>query len=451
MIISVCLTIALCASMIFIMILIKKNRLSRKEVSSLKKILADMSKSLKDTETIPTVGSKPAGVTDTPAAAASAPGTPSLLKQKVMSLVAKYRKDITEEDLPKIQAELKAFFDAQPRQPYYLMMDRRYEKEDKRLVIIGDTHCDYNSLAALFEKLSLSEYDYFEKATFIFLGDYLDRGWILFEYLMLLVGFKKLLGDRCILMKGNHELIQYKEETGKLESLVYPSQTCPTLNDYCGTDKEFLAKFANYFSTLPYYILLKTSKGTDLLVHGGIPRDVVMDKCTISHESGEMLVSGGDQVREMALENMIWADPRKEKFKLQGGGSRFEFGQDQFEQFAAANKIDRIFRSHEPVENGVESFFGDRLFTIFSNGGTKNSSTGYPEVENPVFAIMGLEGEVRFESIFFKKVTVSEGRYTTLNSLLYMEEKAEGDFSLDLEDLHLNNEFYVINQPIDKV
>ena len=56
--------------MIFIMILIKKNRLSRKEISSLKKILADMSKSLKDTETIPTLENKPAELTDAPAAAA---------------------------------------------------------------------------------------------------------------------------------------------------------------------------------------------------------------------------------------------------------------------------------------------------------------------------------------------------------------------------------------------
>ena len=368
-----------------------------------------------------------------------------LLKHKVLTLVAKYRKDINEEDLPRIQAELKAFFDSQPRQPYYLLMDRRYEKEDKRLVIIGDTHCDYNSLAALFDKLSLSAYDYFDNATFIFLGDYLDRGNILFEYLMLLVGFKKLLGDRCIFMKGNHELIVYNEVSGKLESLVRPAETSVTLNTYCGGDKEFLAKFANYFANLPYYILLKTAKGTDLLVHGGIPRDAIMEKCTILHDTGEMLVAGDDKIREMALDNMIWADPRSDRFKLQGGGSRFEFGYEQFEQFVIANKIDRIFRSHEPVQNGVETFYNNRLYTVFSNGGTKNSVTGYPEVMNPVVAIMGVDGEVRFESIYFKKVIYNKG-YTELKALLYMEEDASSNFSLELDELHLNNEFYVINQ-----
>ena len=448
MILPICLTIALCLSIGLNMILIKKNRLSRKEISSVKKIIAELSKSIKDTQTVPSVEKGPDGpgyVPTVPAAPDEKASSDHLLKQKVLSLVARYRKDINEEDLPKVQSELKAFFDSQPRQPYYLLMDRRYEKEDKRLVIIGDTHCDYNSLAALFEKLSLSAYDYFDNATFVFLGDYLDRGGILFEYLMLLVGFKKLLGDRCIFMKGNHELIEYNETAGKLESLVRPAETSSTLNTYCGSDKEFLSKFADYFSNLPYYILLKTSRGTDLLVHGGIPRDAIMDKCTISHDTGEMLVEGDDRIREMALDNMIWADPRSERFKLQGGGSRFEFGYEQFEHFVTANKIDRIFRSHEPVQNGVEAFYNDRLYTVFSNGGTKNSVTGYQEVENPVVAIMGVDGEVRFESLFFKKVAVNQG-YTVLNALLYMGEDASEDFSMQLDDLHLNNEFYVINQ-----
>ena len=410
-----CLIVTLCVSILINMILIKKNRLSRTEIASLKKALAELAKSLKETQTIPVSASAPSKTAGTPEKTLKEPSkteTPGLLKQKVLALVAKYRKDLDEKDLPKVQNELKAFFDAQPRQPYHLLLDRRYEKDDKRLIIIGDTHCDYTSLAGIIEKLSLSEYDYFDKATFVFLGDYLDRGNILFEYLMLLVGFKKLLGDRCIFLKGNHELIQYQEDTGKLESKVYPAETCHTLNTYCGSDKEFLSKFADYFSNLPYYILLKTAKGTDLLVHGGIPRDTVIDQCTLSHETGELLTSDDNKVREIVLNNMIWADPRVEKSKLQGGGSRFEFGRDQFEHFVTANKIDRIFRSHEPVENGVQSFYENRLYTVFSNGGVKNPMTGYPGVENPVVAIMGIDGEVRFESIFFKKVKVTIQRST---------------------------------------
>ena len=113
------------------MILIKKNRPSRTEISSIKKTVAELSKSIKDTQTVPSVEKGPDGPGHVP----GVPATPDekassnhLLKQKVLALVAKYRKDINEEDLPKVQSELKDFFDSQPRQPYYLLIDRRYDK-----------------------------------------------------------------------------------------------------------------------------------------------------------------------------------------------------------------------------------------------------------------------------------------------------------------------------------
>ena len=55
MIVTICLTIALCVSLILNMILIKKNRLSRTEISSIKKTVAELSKSIKDTQTVPSV------------------------------------------------------------------------------------------------------------------------------------------------------------------------------------------------------------------------------------------------------------------------------------------------------------------------------------------------------------------------------------------------------------
>lgn len=399
--------------------IIKNNRLSRREQSQIRKEITDLSRMMKRTE---------------------APVTP--LKKKVLSLVAKYRKDIEEEDLPRVRAYLKTFFDAQPGQPYYRVMDLREETEDNRLVIIGDTHCDFPSLCAIFEKLALSEYDYFEKATFIFLGDYLDRGAIFFEYIMLLAEFKTLLGSRCILMKGNHELIRYEEASGQLESLVYPANTCPLLNDYCGEDKEFLRKFASYFSHLPYYILLKTRKGTDLLVHGGIPRDMYLDRCSISPETGEMLVDG--DILSVVLDNMIWSDPRHDARKIQGGSSRFEFGREQFEAFAERSRVDRLFRSHEPVENGMEAYYDGRLYTIFSNGGAQNAITGYPDVVNPVFAIFSAEGDVRFESVYFKKFVAVSG-LSTYSTVLYNGGPAT-DIGPIPEVLHLNEEFYIINK-----
>lgn len=428
----------------------KQNRLSSTEIKEVKKAMSNLSGSIKVSQTMtredvpepvaPMAGRWPRMF----GWSRPAPVAPSPLKQKALALVKKYRKDIDVPDLPRVQAEMKAFFRSQPKQPYYRVMDLRAEKEDRRLVIIGDTHCDYNSLAAIIDKLSVSSYDYFEKATFIFLGDYLDRGNILFEYLMLLIGFKKLLGERCILMKGNHELISFDPATQELESKVDPSDSCPVLNQYCGTDKEFLSLFASYFADLPTYILLKSKKGTDLLVHGGIPRDIYLDRCHILPDTGEMRVNGDEYVKRQILDNMIWADPRAEKNKLQGGGSRFEFGEEQFLRFAKANKIDRIFRSHEPVNNGIKTFYGDRVVTIFSNGGRDNPMTGYPYVDNPAFGIMGIDGEMRYESVHLKKCSVKYG-FSDFSTYLYMGKEADPGFGRKIEEPHLNDEFHVIN------
>lgn len=428
---------------------IKHNKLSSAEIKEVKKALSSLSCSIRDSHTMtqedlhePSVymaGSWPRII----GWSRPEPSKPSQLKQKALALVKKYRKDIDVPDLPRVQAEMKSFFRSQKKQPYYRLMDLRSETDDRRLVIIGDTHCDYNSLAAIIEKLSVSSYDYFEKATFIFLGDYLDRGNILFEYLMLLINFKKLLGDRCILMKGNHELISFDTGLRELQSKVYPSDSCPLLNEYCGTDKDFLSMFADYFSNLPTYILLKTRKGTDLLVHGGIPRDIYIDRCHIDPETAELQVKG-DFTREQILDNMIWADPRAEKSKLQGGGSRFEFGEEQFLRFAVQNKIDRIFRSHEPTNNGIKSFYGNRVTTIFSNGGSENNMTGYQNVDNPAFGIMGVDGEIRYESIHIKKCSVKHG-LSDFSTYLYMGKVADAGVVSDTVSPHLNDEFHLIN------
>ena len=360
----------------------------------------------------------------------------------VAALLDELNQSIEVEDLPEFRRQMKDFFGTQGHGPYFLTLDLSGETEDVRTVIIGDTHCDPTSLSAILQKLLLSEYDYFGRGRIVFLGDYLDRGDIFFEHFRLLVGLKKLMGDRCILLKGNHELIEFDKHTKLLDSMVYPSNTCPLLNEYCGEDKEFLSQFADYVTNLPYYILLKTKRGVDLLVHGGIPRDRYLDLCSISPDTGEMILSGQPSVLDAVLDNMIWSDPKAAPFKVQGPSARFSFGRDQFAHFMEKNHLNRLFRSHEPVENGVESFYDDRLFTIFSTGGAENGYTGYPDVLNPVFGILSVDGEIRFESIFLRRVSVQNGA-SSFETMLYMGRKAEmGAFPPG--DLHLNPEFFVI-------
>ena len=140
-------------------------------------------------------------------------------KEMVLNAVINRGIEIQPEDLPRVEEEMLSYFEECKNEDYFIdinsvqyyqLLDLR-EQADVRVVIIGDVHCDYKSLAAILLKLSVSEYDYFEKAYFVFLGDYLDRGCALFEPLLLLMDLKKILGDRLFMLRGNHEMIDYDE------------------------------------------------------------------------------------------------------------------------------------------------------------------------------------------------------------------------------------------------
>lgn len=76
-----------------------------------------------------------------------------------------------------------------------------------RQIIIGDVHGCYDELVALLLKIKFDD----RKDRILFLGDYTDRGPKSYEVYKLLRGLKLDMGNRCVLLYGNHEdlIIQY--------------------------------------------------------------------------------------------------------------------------------------------------------------------------------------------------------------------------------------------------
>lgn len=355
----------------------------------------------------------------------------STKREQVLSFLQDCRKDIEVDDLPNFVGWLSAFFESQSDSAYYQMLDL-CGQGDTRVVVVGDTHCDLNSLSNILAKLCMSsDYDYFEKGYIVFLGDYIDRGEVLFEYLRLLIEIKVLLGDRCILLKGNHELIGFNQSEQLLNSCVIPSNTCPLLNEYCADNKHFLRLFADYFNSLPCYLWLRQNVGNTLLVHGGIPRHCYLDQFEIVPQTGEMLCDTVEMQNNI-LDNMLWGDPCDRDFVIQSSDRRFYFGKNHFEAFAEKTGVYRVIRSHEPVQYGVRPFYDGRLYTIFSNGGEDNSDTGYPNVKNPVFAILMPDGTPIFESIHYRLL---------LKPVIYHNNNKMNTDVVTAEQYHLNKEF----------
>ncbi len=347
-------------------------------------------------------------------------------RDQVLDAVRNRSYVICEEDLPNVKEDLLNYFEQYTNSDYFKSFDSKdyyrfidlRAKPTARVVVVGDIHCDYPSLAAILLKLSTSDYDYFSNAYFIFLGDYIDRGSALFEPLLLLKDLKEILGDRMIMLKGNHESIEYDELKQILKPRVLPHETCDCLNKYCGNDKNFLKQFATFYSTLPTYVYLKTEGRNMLLTHAAIPRDMFIDKISFDEQNGAMVFSTNTLVEErLSMRNkickdMIWGDPSPYNEKIQVDG-RFEFGRKQFDRWISRNPIDLLLRSHEEAANGYTPFFDDRLFTIFSTGGTENPQTGYPKVQ-PAFSI------------------IQNDQFIIENSFIYLVRKETGTKNINL-------------------
>ena len=73
--------------------------------------------------------------------------------------------------------------------------------QNKRVVIITDVHGCYEECVSLLEKLD------FDKSCdmLINLGDTIDRGPKIYEVFAFFRALKEEMGDRCILIRGNHE------------------------------------------------------------------------------------------------------------------------------------------------------------------------------------------------------------------------------------------------------
>lgn len=371
-------------------------------------------------------------------------------REMVIKAIISRSHEIQIEDLPRVEDEMLAYFENFKNEDYfkdinsvqyYQMLDIR-EKLDSRVVVVGDVHCDYKSLVAILLKLSVSEYDYFEKGFFVFLGDYLDRGGALFEPLLLFMDLKRILGDRLIMLRGNHELIDYDEEKQELVGNVLPLDSVPCLNEYCIENKAFLKSFAYFYRTLPTYVYLKVADQNILLTHGSIPRQIFLDVFKYDEETGAIIFSDDQisklnmdilDVRNVILTDMIWGDPSNDSEKCQVKG-RFEFGSKQFEAYAEKNKLNRVYRSHEPVDEGYESFFNDCLCTIFSTGGFMNEQSGYLGVE-PAFAIINADGSYNIENSFLYHVTIEDEVDVSYNlySGKLMKHKIINKYSLNPE------------------
>ena len=162
---------------------------------------------------------------------------------------------------------------------------------DGNVVIFGDIHGQFHDLLDIFEQTGLPSRD----RTFLFLGDYVDRGDNNVEVMAYLMTLKLAFPNNVFLLRGNHET----------EGCLYsPARDAyKTYKEYLSKyDKEIIEKLLDLFTVMP---LAAKVNGLYFCCHGGIdPKMQSFDDI-----NSERVFRFKREPRSGLLLQLLWNDP----------------------------------------------------------------------------------------------------------------------------------------------
>ncbi|KAH0792767.1 Serine/threonine-protein phosphatase 4 catalytic subunit [Histomonas meleagridis] len=210
------------------------------------------------------------------------------------------------------------------------------------LTVCGDTHGQFFDLLELFAIGGQCP-----DTNYLFLGDYVDRGYYSVETFLLLLSLKVRYPNRITLLRGNHESRQTTQAYGFYDEVIRK------YNDSTVWDL-----FNKVFDLLP---LCAVIGGKIFCVHGGLsPLLTSVDQIQRLDRKKEIPERG-------PICDLLWSDPDNvPSFTISPRGAGYLFGDNAVRQFNRNNKLDLILRAHQLAEEGYVEWFNRKLFTVWS-------------------------------------------------------------------------------------
>nr|CAD7399020.1 unnamed protein product [Timema cristinae] len=210
------------------------------------------------------------------------------------------------------------------------------------VTVCGDVHGQFHDLMELFRIGGRSP-----DTNYLFMGDYVDRGYYSVETVTLLVALKVRYRERITILRGNHESRQITQ--------VY------------GFYDECLRKYGNanvwkFFTDLFDYLpLTALVDGQIFCLHGGLSPSID----TLDH------IRALDRLQEVPHEgpmcDLLWSDPDdRGGWGISPRGAGYTFGQDISETFNHSNGLTLVSRAHQLVMEGYNWCHDRNVVTIFS-------------------------------------------------------------------------------------
>ncbi|KAI0875843.1 serine/threonine-protein phosphatase pp2a catalytic subunit [Hypoxylon argillaceum] len=210
------------------------------------------------------------------------------------------------------------------------------------VTVCGDIHGQFHDLMELF-KIGGPNPD----TNYLFMGDYVDRGYYSVETVTLLVALKIRYPQRITILRGNHESRQITQVYGFYDEC---------LRKYGNAN--VWKFFTDLFDFLPLTALIDNQI---FCLHGGLSPSIdTLDN-----------IRALDRIQEVPHEgpmcDLLWSDPDDRcGWGISPRGAGYTFGQDISEAFNHNNGLTLIARAHQLVMEGYNWSQDRNVVTIFS-------------------------------------------------------------------------------------
>ncbi|EME40502.1 hypothetical protein DOTSEDRAFT_74163 [Dothistroma septosporum NZE10] len=183
---------------------------------------------------------------------------------------------------------------------------------------------------------------------FIFLGDFVDRGYFSLETFTLLMCLKAKFPDKVTLVRGNHESRQITQVYGFYEECQQKYGNASVWKSCCQVF-DFLA-------------LAAIIDGKVLCVHGGLSPEIrTLDQIRVVARAQEIPHEG-------AFCDLVWSDPEEvDTWAVSPRGAGWLFGDKVSSEFNHVNNLQLIARAHQLVNEGYKYHFASQdVVTVWS-------------------------------------------------------------------------------------
>lgn len=211
------------------------------------------------------------------------------------------------------------------------------------VTICGDIHGQFWDLLELFKKGQRPP-----DTTYIFLGDYVDRGFNSVETFLLLIALKVKYPNHIYLIRGNHETRQITQIYG--------------FYDECQRKYGTSNVWKNCTDLFDFLALGAIIDGSVFCVHGGLsPKCSKLDDIRKIDRKVEVPHDG-------IMCDLLWSDPEEsaEEWTPSQRGAGHFFGANQLNEFNTINNLNYICRAHQLIQEGYRWMFDKKIVTVWS-------------------------------------------------------------------------------------